>query len=159
MAASTKGLDIAWALARIGTGLIMAYHGSQKAFGAFGGSGFAATLEGFEAGMGIPPFLAVCAIAGELLGGLGLVVGALTRIAGFGVMVTMVVAMFVNIGKAENGFMTALMTGDREIMSNVEFTFLMALVGLGAVLGGAGKYSVDHKLNLEQKIPFLKPKE
>ena len=153
---TTKGVDLAWAFARIFTGLIMAYHGSQKAFGAFGGNGLEATINGFEQGLGIPPVLTLCAIAGELLGGLGLVAGALTRIAGFGVFSTMVVAMMVNLNKAEGGFGAYFTGASPDEMGKVSYTLLMAMVGLGCILGGAGKYSFDYKFKLEDKVKFLK---
>ena len=49
---------------------------------------------GFFTGMmHIPALLAVMAIAAEFLGGLGLIVGLLTRVAAFGIFCNMVVAV------------------------------------------------------------------
>lgn len=67
-------------------------HGAQKALGWFGGPGFKATLDQFDKEMGIPAPLAVLAIAAELFGSIGLIVGCLTRIAAFGIACTMIVA-------------------------------------------------------------------
>ena len=64
-------------------GIVFFAHGAQKALGLFGGPGFSSTL-GFFQQIGIPAWLAVFAIAAEFLGGLGLLVGFLTRIAAQG---------------------------------------------------------------------------
>jgi putative oxidoreductase len=47
----------------------------------------------FTATMGIPAAFAILAIAAEFLGGIGLIVGFLSRIAAFGVAVEMLVAV------------------------------------------------------------------
>lgn len=153
--ASTKGLDFGWATARFMTGLVMTYYGSQKALGLFGGNGFAATVEGFQQGLGIPPVFAVLAILAEFLGGIGLALGLLTRPAAFGVFSTMMVAMMVNITK--QGGLGILANGTPETVTSIFYTLILGMVALGAVLGGGGKYSLDHSFNLESKIPFLRP--
>lgn len=84
--------DSAAAIARIGLGLFILPHGLQKVFGWFGGHGIEGTV-GFMTGqLGIPAALAYLAIAAEFLGGLGLLVGLLSRVAAFGVSVTMATA-------------------------------------------------------------------
>src|SRR2546430_15710346 len=60
-------------------------HGAQKALGWFGGFGFRATLGFFTQQMHIPAVLAVLAIAAEFLGGIGLLIGFLRRVASFGI--------------------------------------------------------------------------
>jgi putative oxidoreductase len=67
-------------------------HGLQKTFGLFGGYGFSGTMQFFTEQMGIPWIFAFLAVMAELLGGLGLIVGAFTRIAALGVGSTMLVA-------------------------------------------------------------------
>src|SRR5665213_3061469 len=84
--------DPAQAMLRVVLGLIFFAHGAQKMLGWFGGYGFTPTMGFFEQ-MGIPAALAFLAIAAEFFGGLGLLFGFLGRIAAFGVMVNMVVAI------------------------------------------------------------------
>jgi putative oxidoreductase len=80
-------------LVRLLPGILFFAHGAQKALGWFGGPGFNATLSGFTTHMGIPQFFAVLAILAEFLGGIGLIVGLLTRVAAFGIAVNMCVAI------------------------------------------------------------------
>ena len=70
--------DISRFVLRVLLALVFFPHGAQKVFGWFGGYGFSATMESFEK-MGIPAFLALCAILAESLGPLGLFTGLLTR--------------------------------------------------------------------------------
>jgi putative oxidoreductase len=60
-------------------------HGAQKMLGWFGGWGFSATMGFFTGMMHIPAPLAFLAIAAEFFGGLGLILGLVTRIAAFGI--------------------------------------------------------------------------
>src|SRR5437867_3609397 len=85
--------SIATALLRLVLGLVFFAHGAQKMLGWFGGFGFSATMSMFTDMMHIPAPLAFLAIAAEFFGGLGLILGFLTRIAAFGITVNMVVAI------------------------------------------------------------------
>jgi putative oxidoreductase len=87
---SGSATAITMTILRVAVGVIMTVHGFQKLTDL-------ATWESNFANMGIPlPALSVLlATAGELLGGLGLLVGLLTRIAAFGVFCTMAVAVLV----------------------------------------------------------------
>ena len=88
--------DLTLTVARVVLALVFLGHGAQKMFGMFGGLGFTRTIEVFEATMGIPAFLTVLAMVAEVFGGLGLLVGLLTRIAAAGVLVVMIVAPLAN---------------------------------------------------------------
>jgi len=79
-------------LLRLILGIVFFAHGAQKALGWFGGPGYTETMDHFTRAMGIPPFFAVLAILAEFLGGIGLIVGLLTRIAAFGIAVDMIFA-------------------------------------------------------------------
>jgi putative oxidoreductase len=65
---------------RVVLGLVFFAHGAQKMLGWFGGYGFSATMDLFTGAMHIPAPLAFLAIAAEFFGGLGLILGLLTRI-------------------------------------------------------------------------------
>src|SRR5712671_3581353 len=75
--------------------LVIAFgaHGAQKMLGWFGGLGYSGTMGFFTGTMHIPAPLAFLAIAAEFFGGLGLILGFLTRIAAFGIAMNMVVAI------------------------------------------------------------------
>ncbi len=84
--------DYGLTIARLILGIVFFAHGAQKVLGWWGGPGFTATM-GFFVQMGIPAPLAFLAIMAEFLGGLGLIVGAVSRVAAFGILVNMVVAI------------------------------------------------------------------
>src|SRR3984893_534482 len=83
----------ATSILRLVLGVVFFAHGAQKLLGWFGGFGFAGTMNLFTSMMHIPAPLAFLAIAAEFFGGMGLILGFLTRIAAFGIGVNMVVAI------------------------------------------------------------------
>src|ERR1700704_7136810 len=83
----------ATAILRLVLGVVFFAHGAQKLLGWFGGFGFAGTMGFFTGMMHIPAPLAFLAIAAEFFGGMGLILGFLTRIAAFGIGVNMLVAI------------------------------------------------------------------
>src|ERR1700741_4641431 len=83
----------ATAILRLVLGVVFFAHGAQKMLGWFGGPGFSGTMGMFTGYLHIPAPLAFLAIAAEFFGGLGLILGFLTRIAAFGIAVNMVVAI------------------------------------------------------------------
>lgn len=135
---SPKVRDLGLLLIRLALAMVMMYHGSQKLFGLFGGSGLTATLSGFESGLGIPPWLGMLAVIGEFFGGLGIAVGLLTRIAAFGVAFTMGVAAWTHLSKGDP-------------WNKAEFPLMLALVAVGILLTGAGSYGLDGKLGRAKK--------
>ena len=85
--------DYTLTIVRLVLGIVFFAHGAQKMLGWFGGFGFHATMGFFGAKLGIPAPLAFLAICAEFFGGLGLLVGLLTRVAALGIMVNMFVAI------------------------------------------------------------------
>src|SRR5437762_161986 len=85
--------DSDWTLtmARIILGVVFFAHGCQKLLGLFGGPGLKATVRVMHESLGVPIPLAFLAVAAELFGGLGLMVGLLSRVAAFGIAVVMLV--------------------------------------------------------------------
>lgn len=122
---------------RITLGLVMLPHGLQKTAGMFGGHGFAATMDGFV-GMGIPAVLAFLAIAAESAGALALIAGFTTRIAAFGIGVTMAVAGLMH--RASGFFMNWSGTQSGE---GYEFHLLAIGIAIALMIGGAGRWSLD----------------
>ena len=73
----------------------MAAHGAQKLFGWFGGYGLEGTGQFFAENLGLKPGLLMAALAGgaEFFGGLLLLIGWLTRVAGLSLVGTMAIAI------------------------------------------------------------------
>ena len=79
---------------RLVVGGVMFGHGAQKLFGWFDGKGFAATVDGFNA-MGMQPgaLWGGLASAGEVVGGILLILGLFTRLAALNTVIIMAVAI------------------------------------------------------------------
>src|SRR6202167_6335539 len=86
-------------LIRITLGVVFFAHGSQKVLGWFGGPGLKETMRTMHEFLGLPTPLALLAVAAEFLGGLGLMVGLLSRIAAVGIGVIMLVAIVMVHGR------------------------------------------------------------
>lgn len=132
-------MDLALLILRLGAGLTLAAHGSQKLFGAFGGAGTEG-FAGFLEGLGFRPARAFAWMTGlaELLGGLFLAMGFLTPLAAaavIGVMLTATLTVH-----APNGFFAA--------EGGYEFPLLIAAVATAVALAGPGAYSFDDQLGL-----------
>jgi putative oxidoreductase len=119
----------------------MVPHGAQKVFGWFGGEGYWATVDAMGQ-QGIPAFLATLVMAGELLGGLALVVGLLGRVAAAGIAVIMLGAMFLVHG--QYGFFMNW-TGT-QLGEGVEYHLLALGLALVVVIRGSGALSLDRAL-------------
>jgi len=85
--------DAATAILRLALGVVFFAHGAQKMLGWFGGDGFNGTMGFFTKTMHIPALFAILAIAAEFFGGLGLIVGLLSRVAALGIALNMLVAI------------------------------------------------------------------
>ena len=134
--------DAAITILRLVLGVVFFAHGAQKALGWFGGYGFTGTMGFFTGMMHIPAVFAFLAIAAEFLGGLGLILGLLTRVAAFGILANMVVAvtmvhrhfgLFMNWTGAQKG-------------EGFEYHFLVLAITTFLMIHGAGAASVDHWL-------------
>jgi putative oxidoreductase len=134
--------DHSLTVVRIVLGVLFFAHGAQKALGWFGGQGYSATIDGFTTHMGIPYIFAVLAIMAEFLGGIGLILGLLTRVAAFGITVNMAVA--IAMVHASNGlFMN--WTGSQH-GEGIEYHLLVLAIATLLMARGAGAWSVDHAI-------------
>lgn len=127
---------------RLVLGIVFFAHGAQKALGWFGGYGFSGTMHFLTGAMHIPAVFAALAIAAEFLGGIGLILGLLTRIAAFGIFVNMVVA--IATVHAQFGFF-ANWTGTQK-GEGYEYHLLVLAMTLCLMIMGGGALSVDRQL-------------
>ena len=131
--------DFAVTILRLSLGVVFFAHGAQKALGWFGGFGFNGTMGFFTQTLHIPAPFAALAIAAEFLGGLGLLVGLLSRIAAFGIACNMVVAVAVihiHFGFFANWF------GNQK-GEGFEFHILAVAGAIVIMIKGAGALSLD----------------
>ena len=116
-------------------------HGAQKVLGWFGGQGFKPTVQFFSSA-GIPPALALLAMAAEFLGPLGLAVGLLTRLAAFGIACVMLVAI-ATVHWPHGFFMNWSGTQQGE---GFEYHLLALGIAIALIIMGGGAWSVDRAL-------------
>ena len=135
--------DIATTILRLVLGVIFFAHGAQKMLGWFGGYGFTGTMGFFTGAMHIPAVFAFLAIAAEFFGGLGLIFGLLTRVAAFGVLCNMIVAVAMVHGRV-GFFMNWTGTQKGE---GYEYHLLVLAITTFLMIRGAGAASVDRLLS------------
>jgi putative oxidoreductase len=135
--------DFAITLLRFLFGVVFFAHGAQKTLGWFGGYGFAGTMGFFTQKLNVPAPFAVLAIAAEFLGGLGILVGLLSRIAVFGIACNMVVA--VALIHIHYGFFANWNGGQKG--EGFEFHILAVAIALFVMIKGAGAFSLDRLLS------------
>ena len=134
--------DFILTVLRVVLGVVFFAHGAQKMAGWFGGEGFSGTMTFFTRQKGVPAPLAFLAIAAEFFGGLGLVVGLLSRIAAFGIlcnMVVAIVAVHARFGFFMNWF-------GKQKGEGYEYHLLAIAIALAILVRGAGALSLDRLL-------------
>jgi putative oxidoreductase len=134
--------DTATAILRLVLGVVFFAHGAQKVLGWFGGFGFYGTMRFFTGPMHIPAPFAFLAIAAEFFGGLGLILGFLTRIAAFGIAANMVVAIAM-VHRAFGFFMNWNGTQKGE---GFEYHLLVLAMTAFLMVRGAGAFSIDRAI-------------
>lgn len=134
--------DLTLTFARWVLAIIFIGHGTQKAFGWFGGMGFDKTLVFFQDTMSIPPALTILVMCTELAAAAGLLLGLLTRIAALGLLAIMLVAPFAN-HLYPRFFMNWSGTRGGE---GYEYHLLAVALLLILTTRGGGALSVDRKL-------------
>src|SRR5580692_4589649 len=129
----------ATALLRFVLGVVFFAHGAQKMLGWFGGPGFSGTMRMFTGYMHIPAPFAFLAMSAEFFGGLGLIVGFLTRIAAFGIAVNMLVA----VAMVHSNFGFFMNWSGTQKGEGFEYHLLVLAITTFLMVRGAGAYSLD----------------
>jgi putative oxidoreductase len=124
---------------RVVMGLTLFPHGAQKAFGWFGGAGFAKFTQIFDQ-IGYRPaavWVTVVMLT-EMLGGLCLAFGLFTRVAALFIVIFMINA--VHFTSAKGFFWTS---------GGLEYSLIIGIVALVFLIRGGGRYSLDAALGRE----------
>jgi putative oxidoreductase len=133
--------DPDWTLTavRIILGVVFFAHGAQKLLGWFGGAGLKETLRTLHDFVGLPVPLAFVAVMSEFIGGLGLIVGLLSRVAAIGICITMLSAI-ATVHWRLGLFMNWL--GDRK-GHGFEYHLLAIALAIVVIVRGGGAFSLD----------------
>lgn len=128
--------SVAYAALRIATGVILAAHGFVKLMDFPAWAETVRSLRIFGAAVPLPTLMAALATLVEFGGGIALVLGLLTRLVSFSVLVTMLVGILtVHVGHG-------LFSKD----GGFEFPLLVLMVSALFLADGSGRYGLDAKL-------------
>ncbi|HEX3188122.1 MAG TPA: DoxX family protein [Pyrinomonadaceae bacterium] len=133
----SSAIDVALLIARVIVGIVFMMHGAQKLFGAFGGPGLSAVVQM----MGPLGYLVTI---GEFFGGLGLIVGFLSRFSAASLIVIMLGAVAMVHGKV--GFFMNW-TGNQG-GEGFEYHLLAIAILLVILIAGPGRLAVARVLPL-----------
>src|SRR5262245_29230055 len=131
--------DVVLGILRLVLGVVFFAHGAQKVLGWFGGYGFSGSMGFYTQTLGLPAIAGFLSIVAEFLGGLGLIVGALGRVAALGIIIDMAAAvlivhlpfgLFMNWGGTAKG-------------EGYEFHLIAIAAALVVLVSGSGAFSVD----------------
>jgi len=129
--------DVALIATRIVLAWVFVYHGSRRLFGWFDGPGLHDSAQYFANTAGLRPGTLFAVMGGsiEFFGGIALALGLLSRLAGAGLFVDMMMAI-VTVTWA-NGINA---TGTK---SGYELNLALGVLGLVVAMFGAGRLSID----------------
>lgn len=124
---------------RIVLGLVFFAHGAQKMLGWYGGPGLARSMRTFTEDLHLPSTLSFLVIAGEFLGGIGLIVGLFGRLAALVIVLIMLGA--VATVHFRFGFFLNWFGGQKG--HGIEYHLLAIALALIVVVKGSGAFSID----------------
>jgi putative oxidoreductase len=126
---STTRINAGLAILRVIVGVIFVAHGAQKLF-AFGLAGVTGAFQ--QMGVPLASFTAPLITGVELIGGVALILGFYTRIAGVSIAATMLGALF--MVHLAGGFFAP---------TGIEYTLALFAAAVALALVGPGSYSLD----------------
>ena len=118
-------------ITRIALGIVLFAHGYILKVETFTIGG----TVGFFESIGLPAIAAYLVIAGEILGGIALILGAFTRLAAWLSLPILLGATWMHLG---NNWVFSAEGG------GWEFPILLVALAIAVGLGGAGKYAIDN---------------
>jgi len=124
---------------RLSLGVVMFFHGAQKALGWFGGPGYEKTIQMFTTSYQFPTAVAILIIAAEFLGAIGLVIGLFTRVAATVIAVNVAVCAFLN--HIQHGFFMNWF--GKQAGEGYEYHILVVGICFALIVKGAGTLSFD----------------
>lgn len=133
----SSAIDVALLIARVVVGMVFMMHGAQKLFGAFGGPGLSAVVQM----MGPLGYLVSI---GEFFGGLGLIVGFLSRFSAASLIVIMLGA----IGMVHGQFGFFMNWTGKQAGEGFEYHLLAIAVLLVLLIVGPGRFAIGRFLPL-----------
>ncbi|HEX5709597.1 MAG TPA: DoxX family protein [Pyrinomonadaceae bacterium] len=125
---------------RLALGLVFIAHGAQKVFGVWGGPGLSG-MANMPAPLGLRPawlWMGAAAFA-ELLGGVLVLLGLLTRVGALLIAVVMLVAI-IGVHWAGGFFLS------NQPVPGFEYPFALAGMALALLISGGGRLSADEAL-------------
>jgi len=134
--------DVTLTILRLVLGVVFFAHGAQKMLGWFGGYGFHGTM-GFFEHSGFPAPVAFLIIATEFFGGIGLILGLLTRIPALGIGVEMIGAVL--MVHLPNGFFMNWFGNQKG--EGYEYHLLTIAIAAVLLIRGGGAFSADRALS------------
>lgn len=124
---------------RLSMGLLFALHGAEKVFGIRGGPGLSAWIANERAATGLRPlwlWLGAAALF-ELIGGILILTGFLTRLGALLVIPIMLVALY--------GILTATESGPIPL-PRIGYPLVMLGAAIALFIAGGGRASVDESM-------------
>ena len=141
-----SAIDWALLIARIIVGVVFMAHGAQKLFGAFGGPGLSAVVQM----MGPLGYLVTI---GEFFGGLGLIVGFLSRFSALSIIVIMLGA--IGMVHAKIGFF--MNWAGTQAGEGFEYHLLAIAILITIVIAGPGRFAIGRFLPLPKAADKQRP--
>jgi putative oxidoreductase len=131
--------DLALVGARLGLGWLFIYHGSSTLFGAFHGAGLHRTAVFFADYAHLHPGMFFACLNGitEFFGGIAIALGVFARLAAFGLIVDMVIAMITVTW--HNGIVS------NAVGSGYEINIALACLAIVVASLGSGRLALDYQ--------------
>lgn len=136
---STQSQGIVCLLIRIVLGTIMVYYGIQHVFGLMGGDGFEKSTQSFAETFQMPVYVGQIAIIGQLVAGVMLFPGFLTRIAAFLIAMLMAVGAVIGAKSTE----TLIKTTSEDPLAAVGYPTALIMLAFVLMFLGGGTASMD----------------
>ncbi|UHO39514.1 DoxX family protein [Chryseobacterium capnotolerans] len=126
---------------RLTLGIVLFPHAAQKLFGWFDGPGLQGEMQYMTTHVGLPPFIAVIAIAIECLGTFCILLGIGTKITSIAIFF-LFIGMIV-VDHASHGFFMNWFGKMPAGAEGFEYHLLVLGICLTLIIQGGGKYSME----------------